>query len=382
MNNTNSIYIHSQTALPKEYSNLIKEGSSVLVRILKDSGNGKYIASFGGGRYQITSKEKLVPGSTFMAKVSIQNGKLNLAKIQNQSQTQNLQNQNAVQNQQADKPVVQSSNVMSSQVAELLASLGLPADNVSKMLVQTLVGSGAKINLEKLNKARNAAMNFPGQEEEACEAALILLDKGIAPTVENIRDVMTGFGLSEEVDKNSRDLDIKEKSNAEIEEIASELKEFFKSLTEDKKLPHGFLTVFNHLACNTDCDKEKNSGSSERMHWVIIPFEFGFNRHEKPVNGNGVFRVFFNLKENFVKKLVINFIIDGKMWTFVVTFKGEKLERLKFSHSPQFDEEKNTRLKVELEEYFENVPVEQVLTDNLAGFASGDILLSLAKGYA
>ena len=149
--NTNGIYIHSQTVLPKEYSNLIKEGSSVLVRILKDSGNGKYVASFAGGRYAISSKEKLVPGSSFMARVSITDGKLNLSKIQN-----------TVQNQLSDKSVVQSSNVMTPQVAELLASLGLPQDNISKMLLQTIVGFGAKINLDKINKARNAALKFPG----------------------------------------------------------------------------------------------------------------------------------------------------------------------------------------------------------------------------
>ena len=383
----NSIYIHSQTALPKEYSNLLKEGSSVLVRILKDTGNGKYTASFAGGRYTISSKEKLEPGATFMAKVSLTDGKLNLLKIQN-----------TVQNQAFDKTVVHSSNSLSPQVAELLMSLGLPADSVSKMLLQTLVSSGVKINLEKLNRARNAAMNFPGQEDEAAEAALILLDKGIAPTIENIRDVMTGFGFSSEVKKNPFKINDSEKSESEVEQIAEEIREYFKSLFgkqssddgEDfqkqkflfKEMPQGFLTVFNHMAANCSSDSNREISSDEKLHWIVVPFEFGFEKGSRSVNGYGVFRVFLDLREKNVRKSVINFIIDGEMWSFVVSFKGESLSNIKFSHSPQFDEQKNTLLKTGLSGYFDNVSVEHVSTEDLAGFGSGDMMLSLVKGYA
>lgn len=370
----NSIYIHSQTALPKEYSNLIKEGSSVLVRILKDSGNGKYIASFGGGRYQIASKEKLVPGSTFMAKVSIQNGKLNLSKIQNQSQTQNVQN----------KPVVQSSNVMSSQVVELLASLGLPQDSVSKMLVQTLVSFGAKINLEKINRARNAAMNFPGQEDEAAEAAMILIEKGIEPSIENIRDVMTGFGLSSEVDKNSFENQIENNGNIEIEKIAEEFKNYFTGLlngTEAKNAPAGFLTVFNHMISFEKDSKSGKSDADARSHWILMPFEFAFEKHEKSINGAGVIRVFLDLSEKFAKNSVIIFTIDGEIWNFVVSFKGKDIQKVSFSHFPEMDDAANAKLKSKLQVYFENVPVEVEKTETLAGFAGGNVLLPAVKGY-
>ena len=258
--NTNGIYIHSQTVLPKEYSNLIKEGSSVLVRILKDSGNGKYVASFAGGRYAISSKEKLVPGSSFMARVSITDGKLNLSKIQN-----------TVQNQLSDKSVVQSSNVMTPQVAELLASLGLPQDNISKMLLQTIVGFGAKINLDKINKARNTALKFPGKEEEASEAAMILIEKGIEPTIENIQDVMTGFGLSSEVEGNSSEKQIGKFENHEIEMLAEQFKEYFTELLNGRQIgksPEGFLTVFNHII-SRDQDTKSNGGQSEnKNNWI------------------------------------------------------------------------------------------------------------------
>lgn len=373
--NTNGIYIHSQTALPKEYSNLLKEGSSVLVRILKDSGNGRYIASFAGGRYSIASKEKLVPGSTFMAKLSITNGKLNLSKIPAASQNQNIDQ---------GRPVVQSSSQLTPQVAELLMSLGFPADGVSKMLVQTLVGSGAKINLDKINKARNIALNFPGQEEEASEAAMILIEKGIEPTVENIRDVMTGFSLSGGTFENSTSLKIKEKTNKEIELLTEEIKDFFRELLTQGKtecMP-GFLTVFNHVVSFAKGDGSEKRNSEKINHWILVPFEFGYEKEEKAVSGSGVFRVFLDVSKKNVQKSVINFFIDGEIWTFVVNFSNRGLEKIKFGHSPDLNEQKALRLKSSLSEYFENVPVEVEDFQNLSGFGSGEVMLPVAKGYA
>ena len=372
--NTNGIYIHSQTVLPKEYSNLIKEGSSVLVRILKDSGNGKYVASFAGGRYAISSKEKLVPGSSFMARVSITDGKLNLSKIQN-----------TVQNQLSDKSVVQSSNVMTPQVAELLASLGLPQDNISKMLLQTIVGFGAKINLDKINKARNAALKFLGHEEEASEAAMILIEKGIEPTIENIQDVMTGFGLSSEVEGNSSEKQIEKFENHEIEMLAEQFKEYFTELLNGRQIgksPEGFLTVFNHII-SRDQDTKSNGGQSEhKNHWIVVPFEFGFEKEQRHIKGDGVFRVFLDLLKKNVQNSVINFSIDREIWTFVVSFNGTDIQKVLFSHYPEMDDVINTKLKSKLQVYFKNVPVEVEKTEKLAGFASGNILLPVAKGYA
>lgn len=375
MTNTHSIYIHSQTALPKEYSNLLKEGSSVLVRILKDSGNGKFIASFAGGRYPIVSKEKLAPGSTFMARVSIADGKLNLTKIANTTTNQNIEN----------KPVVQSSNVMSPQVAELLMSLGLPSDSVSKMLLQTLVSYGAKINLEKINRARNAALNFPGQEDEAAEAAMILIEKGIEPSIENIRDVMTGFGMSSEATQNSYENEINKTDNPEIEKLAGEFKEYFENLLTGKNTPEapgGFLTVFNHMVSFDKESKEGQNRTYEKMHWIVVPFEFGFEKAEKIIKGSGVIRVFLDLNEKSARNSVINFTINGELWTFVVSFKGKDIQKVLFSHYPEMDDATKTLLKSRLQVYFENVPVDVENTEVLAGFASGNVLLPVAKGYA
>lgn len=374
MNNTNRIYIHSQTALPQEYKNLLKEGSSVFVRVLKDAGQGRYVASFGGGRFTIASKEALVPGSTFMAKVSIAGGKLNLVRTAASGQMSEAGSQ---------KPVVQASSIMTPQVAELLASLGLPADNISKMLVQTLVGFGAKINLEKINKARNAALNFPGQEEEAAEAAMVLIDKGISPTIENIRDVMTGFGFNLGTGTYSFNENVKS-DNPQIQELSQEIKNFFFTLTKGNKensVPDGFLTVFNHLTSFQNEKERQSEKFTAKTHWIVVPFDFSFKRGENQLNESGVFRLFLDITKKNLKKMIINFKINGEIWTFVVSFKEQDIQKVQFSHVPEFDSDKSTLFKSKLKVYFENTPVDYESFQELKGFSSAGVLLPVAKGY-
>lgn len=214
---TGKIYIHSQSAISKENANLLREGNSVLVRILKQTGSNSYIASFAGGRFTVNSKDALKPGTTFMARLSFQNGKVNLVKIPQ------VQNQNS-----EPKAVITSSNTLTSEIASLLQSLGVAPDSISKTLLQTFYATGSRVNVEKLNKARVAAMKFEGREEEAAEAALILLEKGIEPTFENISDVLTGFSL----EKKFEEADGKSDESFDEKQIEKELRRFFKDLVE------------------------------------------------------------------------------------------------------------------------------------------------------
>lgn len=175
-NNTTSVFtqqkivLHSQVALPKEYSNFLKEGNLISVKILKhistQSSKNIYIASFVGGRFSIKSSSPLVVGSRFMARVSFLDGKLNLIRQENENQVAELN----------QKLNFTSTSSLSPELSQLLLSLGLPSDNVSKILLQSTVNFGIKLNLEKIKKARFAASQFPGREEEASEAALILIE--------------------------------------------------------------------------------------------------------------------------------------------------------------------------------------------------------------
>lgn len=396
MTNTSGIFIHSQVALPKEYSNFLKEGNSILVRILKQNSPNSYLASFVGGRFPIKSNIPLQVGSRFMAKVSFKNGVLNLVKTNDISVEKN-QNQN--------QNVVQRFTNLSPEVSNILMSLGLPVDSVSKMLLQTMIMSGAKINTQKMNKARNAAMKFPGREEEASEAALILIDKGIEPSEENIQDVLTGFSI--ESGKTSTEL-----ANSQlydVKEIEEELKKYWNSIVHDESnakdelfveknsndcKQYGFLSVFNHLASlkvkeelinefnlnsNKNDDKKHSQEQDFLYSWVILPFDFQFNKGKSICKGNGVFRVFLDFDKKNVKKVVINFNIVGKNWNFVVSYFKDVVKDIKFTKIPQ-DQSQISLLESNLAKMFANVTVKYCNPSELFGFANCSVGIPTVTG--
>ncbi|MCR5614386.1 hypothetical protein [Treponema sp.] len=422
MNNTSGIYVHSQTALPKEYANLLKEGSSVFVRILKESAPGRYLASFAGQRFEVRSKQALVPGSTFMAKIAIKNGRVNIVRSGEIHAPDTIQKTSA----QNTKNIIQNINTMSGQMAELFLSLGLPADSVSKILLQTFVASGTKIDFDKVKKARAVALEFSGNEDEAAEAALILMEKGIEPTADNIRDLMMalvdgageslsgdGAGESQSAEEQSateelfgaeesyaEHVRVDDKAGGEIAGLIAEVKEYFGALLEGKAegdMPGGFLTVFNHMASGgagvgkggaevaDDADFGKDGAARPRFdgtHWVVLPFEFGFKRHEKVHEGVGVFRVFLDFLKKSARKFVVNFNIDGKLWTFVVSYKGECIKDVKFNCLPQQDQKTIEGYKEKLSSLLGGVSIHSESFENMAGFANGVEPLLQVKGFA
>ena len=380
MNNTSGIYLNYQTALSQGYSKFLAEGSSVLVRILKQTSSNTYIASFGGKRFPIKSDIPLSAGSKFWAKVFVSGSRLNLVMTDDK-----IQNKGSLKDALQNKSPVQSFSTITPEIAEMFASLGLPSDSVSKILMQSVLSLGIKFNIEKINKARAVAQNFPGKEDEAAEAALILLDKGIEPTFENVQDVMTGFFLEKNVSGNS---DLKSE-NFDVLEIEKELKNYFYGLINSKsgldtvqpELPCGFLTVFNHIFSKKNFDGTEKLAEN-LVHWIVLPFDFQFERGKKLCKGDGVFRVFFDISKKNVKKCVINFNIIGIIWTFVVSYSGERLKSIKFAHFPDAKLDEMSYFEKKLSELFPDVSVEMERSENISGFANNDVPLPLVKGFA
>ena len=380
MNNTSGIYLNYQTALSQGYSKFLAEGSSVLVRILKQTSSNTYIASFGGKRFPIKSDIPLSAGSKFWAKVFVSGSRLNLVMTDDK-----IQNKGSLKDALQNKSPVQFFSTITPEIAEMFASLGLPSDSVSKILMQSVLSLGIKFNIEKINKARAVAQNFPGKEDEAAEAALILLDKGIEPTFENVQDVMTGFFLEKNVSGNS---DLKSE-NFDVLEIEKELKNYFYGLINSKsgldtvqpELPCGFLTVFNHIFSKKNFDGTEKSAEN-LVHWIVLPFDFQFERGKKFCKGDGVFRVFFDISKKNVKKCVINFNIVGIIWTFVVSYSGERLKSIKFAHFPDAKLDEMSYFEKKLSELFPAVSVEMERSENISGFANNGVPLPLVKGFA
>ncbi|MGN0740304.1 MAG: hypothetical protein ACI4LX_09070 [Treponema sp.] len=380
MNNTSGIYLNYQTALSRGYSKFLAEGSSVLVRILKQTSPDTYIASFGGKRFPIKSDIPLSAGSKFQAKVFVSGSRLNLVMTGDK-----IQNQSSAKDGVQSKNPVQTFSTITPEIAEMFASLGLPSDGVSKILMQSVLSLGIKFNLEKINKARSVAQNFPGKEDEAAEAALILLDKGIEPTFENVQDVMLGFSLEKSVQGNT---DLKSE-NFDVSQIEKELKNYFYGFINPKsgldtvqhEMPCGFLTVFNHIFSRKNFDGSEKSSDS-LVHWIVLPFEFQFERAQKQCQGSGVFRVFLDITKKNVKKCVINFNTIGIIWSFVVSYNGERLKSIKFAHFPDAKLDETSYFEKKLSEMFPDVSVKMERSENISGFANDDVPLPLVKGFA
>ena len=101
----------------------IKDGSQVLVRILLDKGGGKYEGSVAGARINVNSKTPLTPGTSFKATISVQNGQVLLFPMNESGEVA----RNAVFTMEA---------VHTEQLAAMLQSLGLNADDLSYHLMQ------------------------------------------------------------------------------------------------------------------------------------------------------------------------------------------------------------------------------------------------------
>ena len=69
--------VHNTISITKTSisNNVLKDGNSVFVRILNTTNTpNKYIASFAGNMFEVTSNTKLLPGTEFRATIKL-NGK-------------------------------------------------------------------------------------------------------------------------------------------------------------------------------------------------------------------------------------------------------------------------------------------------------------------
>ena len=105
---------------------VLKEGSSVLVRVIADRGGGKYEGSVAGVRVQLTSSKPLQAGDSFAATISVKKG-LIVVTPKDISGMAGLQG--------AGEIALQFNEVSQSQLFSLLESLGLPADNLSSFII-------------------------------------------------------------------------------------------------------------------------------------------------------------------------------------------------------------------------------------------------------
>ena len=185
----------------------VKDGSQVLVRIISDKGGGKYEGSVAGARITINSRTPLATGTSFKATISTQNGQVLLFPLNESGEIA----QNAVFTMEA---------AQNEQLAAMLQSLGLNADDLSYHLMQQLKQLGMKMDSTLLAKIYNLSVKFKGKEKRAAELISILVKKGIDFSEEELLSLLQELdGEENQQDQNQKSDNFQYKLLNKINEI-------------------------------------------------------------------------------------------------------------------------------------------------------------------
>lgn len=152
----------------------LKNGSSVLVRVISDNGNGRYTGSVAGVRINLKSNHPLKLGSSFVATINAEKGTIYITPKET--------------NITLDTPKVSLLN--SDQIYKFLENLGVPGDKISLNLLQLFKQLEMKFDTSLINKFRNIAIKFKDKEKSASELLAILSDKKILEDEKEIYDLL------------------------------------------------------------------------------------------------------------------------------------------------------------------------------------------------
>ncbi|MCK9169412.1 MAG: hypothetical protein M0P01_03285 [Treponema sp.] len=387
MNTAQNVYIQ-KAAFSGSPLRALREGSSVLVRVISQTGPQTYVASFSGTRFSVSSSAALKSGTTFLATVSFRDGKIALVPQQGRGiiyaeapLVQNL------------SPAVGTDGLLTDQrLAAYFISIGLPPDALSLVLFNEMKELGMKFDPSVLNRVRHSAEKFEGREKEAAEAGLVLEQKGLPSGENEIRAVLgekndgdaDGNKNNNKPQNNNHYGDISaetDKIEKEYKDITHEVRRFFtgifKGTIPGKINSEGFLTVFNHYGFS---GANNDSGS-----WIQIPFDISLDDGMR--QGKGILRCFLQKDHQKNKKFVIKVSFGVKLYFFVLYYIKERCRKIRFCIVPNTSvaecEKQKGCLYAVLHKFFdneENIEVEWVDHDALSGFCPEDETVSVVRG--
>lgn len=241
--------------------NVLKEGNSVFIRILNTTDNpNKYIASFAGNLFEVTSKEKLLPGTSFKATIKMQGKTLQLIPSKNVD-IKEVENK-------LSKLDAKSFTENNQQISNLLKNLNLPQDKISLNLVQYFQQHQLKLDILQIKKSRNKAKNILSKNSHNSKQTEISENDLSSLSQLDLDITAKGFSFSEEqLEKLSKALNLFENTEENNTNSNNE-EENFNSTSEEKNQNSNtkeFLSIINQV-------KNKNSS----LHWILLPFEIQF----------------------------------------------------------------------------------------------------------
>lgn len=310
----NSISVHTnQISRLGLNQKVLKEGSSVLVRIIADRGNGKYTASIAEARVNLSSNKNLKIGSSFIANIFAHDGKIFISPKDNLGIELNN---------------VKLELLESNQLINILQNLGLPADSVSLSLFQMAKQLEMKLDQGFLGKLHKLALKFSGKEKSAAEILLLLAKKGIDIDEEEILQLI---GFLEAGDK-------------------------------------------DFLSDNEKSDKAKdllNRMNQKEEAWIIFPFEIVESNSSK-VYGHGNIKLLPSHNKK-PKLLNLECKYNDRYHIFNLNYDDGKLKKIKMYISDiEFEdiEDSILSLRKKLIGFVPGLEIEWSDKDEIEGFAS------------
>lgn len=258
---------------------VLKEGSSVLVRVIGERGGGKYEGSVAGVRVQLSASKPLHAGDSFVATVAVKNGTVVVTPKETPGISQISFN---------------FTEVSQNQLYSLLESLGLPADNLSSSILQSFKQMGLKMDSGLAYKIRNLALRFSGKEKSAAEILSLLSQKGIEADEQEIKELLMLLSGDKE-DRNETQSNHKKKLINKINSVEGSW----------------YLLPF-------DLIQIRDSGEDEIENRLVL--------------GNGCIRLLFN---SFcaLQLLNVDCNYDNQKYLFSLSYEGKKIKNAYFNVS-------------------------------------------------
>ena len=193
----NSLYVNAKNQFRTNQNvKVLQQGSSVLVRVIADKGNGRYEGSVAGVRVNLQAKNSLKAGQTFTARVNLNNGRIEIVP-------------------EGDKKINIFSDAVlieeggENQLQKVLTEIGLPANQLNSHIAMQMKQLGMKLDPEIIRKLHAMSLRFPGKEKKASELLTILKNKNLELSESQVLNLLNLLEGEEDYDDKEKKGELK-----------------------------------------------------------------------------------------------------------------------------------------------------------------------------
>ena len=291
--------------------NVLKDGSSVFVKVISDKGGGVYEGSVAGTRVNITSSKILKPGSSFVATITAKDGTIYITPKYGTAIVGSVSGGTGINILQTLQP---------GQLAEFLANLGVPpnqlAGNVLKMMMQLEM----KVDSSVIRNIYNMALKHKGKEKAAGELLLLLKEKGINISDDELEQLIEF--LESDFSKDGYGSDSGGSGRFENQKSEEKFKRAKDILNKNNESENGWIFVPYNLVEKTSTKKSENENSENNE-------INGNNRYEKVI-GAGVIRFLID-KSKKLRLMNLNCYYKDREYLFSLKFENKKCRKILFN---------------------------------------------------